>query len=164
MSLPALVRSDERATAWRWPLDLDAYDRDRALTPNERAALARRARFPRRIGHWTPLFHQELGRLTRPVIDALDYLQIAHERARARVQCRLTDALYREQSTYWAWPDATWRRLLGTSRRSFNAQTATDRVSRGAFLAVGLVLKCPIEPRRDRGRASSVSQATAACS
>jgi len=144
MTLPALARPDDRVTAWRWPLDLDAYDRDPALTPNERAALARRARFPHRFGHWTPLFHQELGRLARPVTDALDYLEIRHERARARVQCRLAQALYREESTYWAWPEGTWRSLLGTSRRSFNDRASTDRVSRGAFLAVGLVLKCAI--------------------
>lgn len=144
MTLPALDRPDDSVTAWHWPLNLSAYDRDPTLTPNERAALARRARFPRRFGHWTPLFHHELGRLTRHVTDALDYLQIRHDRARARVQCRFTQALYREQSPFWAWSEETWRRMLGTSRRSFNDRASNDRVSRGAFLAVGLVLKCAV--------------------
>lgn len=144
MTRPATAHAAEHLAPWRWPLDLDAYDREPALTPSERAALARRARFPLRFGHWTPLFHQELGRLTRPIIDALEYLQIHHDRTRARVQCLLTRALHHEQSTYWAWSDDTWRRLIGRSRRSFNENAPTDRASRAAFLAVALLLKRPI--------------------
>jgi hypothetical protein len=144
MTRSATAPAADTFTPWRWPLDLDAYDRAPALTPRERAALARRARFPLRFGHWTPLFYQELGRLTRPIVDALDYLDIDYDRARARVQCLVTRTLQQEQSTYWAWSDETWRRLIGRSRRSFNANAPTDRASRAAFLGVAFLLKRPI--------------------
>jgi hypothetical protein len=144
MTRSAMAPTAESFTSWRWPLDLDVYDRAPALTPNERAALARRARFPLRFGHWTPLFHQEFGRLTRPIVDALDSLKIDHDRARSRVQALVTRTLHQEQSTYWAWSDETWRRLIGRSRRSFNAKAPTDRASRAAFLGVAFLLKRPI--------------------
>jgi hypothetical protein len=72
------------------------------------------------------------------------HIQIDYDRAHARVQCLLTRMLHQEQSTYWAWLDETWRRLIGQSRRSFNANAPTDRASRAAFLGVAFLLKRPI--------------------
>ncbi len=83
MTRAAMAPAAASFTPWRWPLDLDTYDRAPALTPSEHAALVRRSRFPLRFGHWTPLFHQELGRLTAPIVDAFDSLQIDND-ARVR--------------------------------------------------------------------------------
>src|SRR4029453_15720603 len=57
MTRAAIAPAADSFTPWRWPLDLDTYDRAPALTPIECAALARRARVPLRLGRWTPLFH-----------------------------------------------------------------------------------------------------------
>lgn len=94
MSASVVARAVDHA-AWQWPLDLAGYDRRPALTRREMAALNRRARFPRRLGHWTPLFHDELGRLTRPVTDALEHLDIRTDRVRATVQRLLTHEMHR---------------------------------------------------------------------
>jgi hypothetical protein len=143
MTRSAIARAAEPLAPWRWPLDLDTYDRSPALTPGERAALARRARFPLRFGHWTPLFHQELGRLTRPIVDALDHLRIDYDRARARVQSVVTRMLHQEQSTYWVWSDETWRHVIGRSQ-SFADNAAPERAARAALLGVAFLLKRPI--------------------
>jgi len=136
-------------TAWRWPLDLARYNRRPALTRREVAALARRARYPQRLGHWTPLFHDELGRLTRPVTDALDCLQIRH-RLRGEVQRLVTHELHRWQSTYWAWSEDTWHTIIGTSRLHFEA-LADGPQCRAAIVAVALLLQRPIAvPRLGR--------------
>jgi integrase len=150
MSPSVAPRPEESLTAWRWPLDLALYNQRPALTRREVAALARRARCPQRLGHWTPLFHDELGRLTRPVTDALDYLQIRHHRLRGEVQRLVTHELHRWQSTYWAWSEDTWHTIIGTSRLHFEA-LADGPQCRAVVVAVALLLRRPIAvPRLGR--------------
>jgi hypothetical protein len=146
MSASVVARAADH-TAWRWPLDLAGYDRRAALTRRELAALNRRARFPRRLGHWTPRFHEELGRLTRPVTDALEHLDIRTDRVRATVQRLLTREMDRRRTSYWAWSEDAWHALLGTSRKHFEDSSEASKY-RSALLAVALLLQRPIRVYR----------------
>jgi hypothetical protein len=146
MSASVVARTADH-TAWQWPLDLAGYDRRPALTRRELAALNRRARFPRRFGHWTPLFHEELGRLTRPVTDALEHLDIRTDRVRATVQRLLTHEMHRHRSSFWAWSEDVWHALVGTSRKHFEDTSEASKY-RSALLAVALLLQRPIRVYR----------------
>ncbi|HEY6271647.1 MAG TPA: tyrosine-type recombinase/integrase [Terriglobales bacterium] len=135
-----LAESGRASTTWKWPLDLSRYDRNPVLNPRELAALDRRARFPHRFGHWTPLFLEELGRLAMPVIDALDYLSV-NGRVRNAVQCILVREIHGHRSSYWAWSSDQWHGIVGSSRSSYVGGGAGSRVpSRNALLGVAYLL------------------------
>ena len=112
---------------WRWPLDLESYDPSPDLTPGEQAALARRSRFPSRLGYWTPLFYQELGRLAEPVRDVLDYIH-SKGHARTAVQHVITEELLRHREPFGPGTqrsgDRSWA-ILGMSVCNANTSLAT---------------------------------------
>ena len=124
---------------WRWPLDLESYDRSPDLTPGEQAALARRSRFPSRLGYWTPLFYQELGRLAEPVRDALDYIH-SKGHARTAVQHVITEELLRHKRAFWAWNSEEWRQILGHSRDECLQRKHIIGHSRNALMGVAYLL------------------------
>jgi len=142
-----LIARTADQTLWQWPLDLAGYDRRSTLMRREMAALNRRARFPRRLGHWTPRFQEELGRLTRPVTDALEHLDIRTDRVRAMVQRLLTHEMHRRRTSYWAWSEDAWHALVGTSRKHFEDSSDASKY-RSALLAVALLLQRPIHVYR----------------
>jgi integrase len=151
MTMFAVVAEhDDSLAAWQWPLDLSVYDRRPHLMRREAAALARRAKSPQRFGDWSPLLHEELGRLTRPIIDALAYLQIRYRSLRGGIQHVLTLEMHRRRSTYWAWSEDTWHAIVGTSRLHFEAM-ADGPQCRAAIVAVAMLLQRPISvPRLGR--------------
>jgi hypothetical protein len=136
--------------AWQWPIDLSAYDQRPRLLRREAAALARRAKYPHRLGHWTPWFQGRLGRLAPPIIDACDQLEIRTRRLRCSIQHVLTLEMHRRRSTYWAWSEDTWHAIVGTSRVHFEA-IADGPKCRAALVAVAVLLQRPISmPRLGR--------------
>ena len=135
---------------WRWPIDLSTYDQRPRLLRREAVALARRASFPHRLGHWTPLFREELGRLAPPIIDACQHLDIRTRRLRCSIQHVVTLEMHRRRSTYWAWSEDTWHAIVGTSRIQFDA-IADGPKCRSALVAIALLLQRPISmPRLGR--------------
>ena len=87
----------EHPLAWAWPIDSSAYDQRPRLKRHEVAALARRAKYPHRLGHWTPWFQNELGRLAPPILDAFDYLDIRTRRLRCSIQHILAEHMHRRR-------------------------------------------------------------------
>ena len=132
---------------WRWPIDLSAYDQRPRLLRREAAALARRAKYPHRLGHWTPRFEEELGRLTAPIVDACDHFEIRTRRLRCTIQHVLTLEMHRRRSTYWAWSEDTWHAIVGTSRVQFETIADGPRC-RAALVAVAMLLQRPISVMR----------------
>lgn len=142
------VAQDERPLpAWQWPLDLSVYDQGPRLRRGEAAALARRARYPHRVGHWTPRFQEELGRLAPPIIGACDYLEIPTRHVRCSIQHIVTLEMHRRRSTYWAWSEDVWHAIVGTSRLHFEA-IADGPKCRSALVAVAMLLQRPIAVTR----------------
>jgi Phage integrase family len=137
----------EHPLAWAWPIDLSAYDQRPRLMRREVAALARRAKYPHRLGHWTPWFQNELGRLAPPILDAFDYLDIRRRRLRCSIQHVLAEHMHRRRSTYWAWSEETWHAIVGTSREDFEA-IADGPKCRAALVAVAMLLQRPIAVTR----------------
>lgn len=100
---------------WRGsvPLDLDSYDREPALRPCERAALAEveRLRMERRRGSWSGSLRGDLDRLRQPLLDALA-IGGARQRDRTAAIGLMLRAMHARQSAFWGWSEADWRRLL----------------------------------------------------
>jgi hypothetical protein len=132
---------------WQWPIDLSAYDQRPRLIRREAAALARRAKYPHRLGHWTPWFQEDLGRLAPPILDAFDCLDIRTRRLRCSIQHVLAQHMHRRRSTYWAWSEDTWHAIVGTSRGDFEA-IADGPKCRAALVAVAMLLQRPLSVTR----------------
>jgi hypothetical protein len=141
------AHSEHPLPMWQWPIDLSAYDQRPRLLRHEAAALARRANYPHRLGHWTPRFQEELGRLAPPIIDACDHLEIRTRRLRCSIQHVFTMEMHRRRSTYWAWSEDTWHAIVGTSRLHFEAM-ADGPKCRSALVAVAMLLHRPISVTR----------------
>jgi hypothetical protein len=142
-----LAHNEQPPPAWQWPIDLSAYDQRHRLMRREAAALARRAKYPHRLGHWTPRFQEELGRLAPAIIDTCDHLAIRNRRLRCSIQHVLTLEMHRRRSTYWAWPEETWHAIVGTSRVHFEAM-ADGPKCRAALVAIAMLLQRPISVTR----------------
>ena len=147
--IPAATRTARGHSwpTWQWPIDVSAYDQRPRLMRREAAALARRAAYPHRLGHWTPRFQEELGRLAPPIIDTCDHLAIRNRRLRCSLQHVLTLEMHRRRSTYWAWSEDTWHTILGTSRAHFE-EIAEGPKCRSALVAIALLLQRPISVTR----------------
>lgn len=132
--------SSHTPATWQWPLDLTRYDRNPVLNPRELAALDRRAHFPHRFGHWTPLFLDELDRLARPVTDALDVLKISGQ-VRSSVQRIFVHEMHRSRSSYWAWTSDQWHDIVGASYAAHKEREAGARIyARNGLLSVAYLL------------------------
>jgi hypothetical protein len=147
MIAAAARAAQEHPLPWHWPIDLSAYDQRPRLMRREAAALARRAKYPCRLGHWTPWFQEELGRLAPPMLDAFDYLDIRTRRLRCSIQHVLAEHMHCRQSTYWAWSEDTWHAIVGTSREDFEAISDGPK-SRAALVAVAMLLQRPVAVTR----------------
>jgi hypothetical protein len=145
--MTAAARTERSLATWEWPIDLSAYDRRPLLLRREAAALARRAKYPHRLGHWTPWFQKRLGRLARPIVDACDHLEIRTRHLRCSIQHVLAQQMRRRRSTYWAWSEDTWHAIVGTSRVNFEA-IADGPKCRAALLAIAILLQRPISVAR----------------
>jgi len=126
-----LHRAAADLAIWRWPVDLDGYDRTPVLAAAEREALTAvgvlRDWRAGQGGEW-----EIIGRLVRPLADARIALDVRSPR-QARIADRavselLSDTLARGE-TYWAWSAETWIAVLGRDQRSFFA--AHPRWDRG---------------------------------
>jgi hypothetical protein len=142
-----MAHNEQPLPTWQWPIDLSAYDQRPRLMRREAAALARRAKYPHRLGHWTPRFQEELGRLAPAIIDTCDHLAIRNRRLRCSIQHVLTLEMHRRRSTYWAWPEETWHAIVGTSRVHFEA-IADGPKCRAALVAIAMLLQRPISVTR----------------
>jgi integrase len=93
---------------WRWPLNLDAYDRSGNLTDVEQDMLTRYEEAYRfyRFGR-TMDFGDALDRLVRPLNDTLDYTGIKTGIRRYVLLFFLREMAMRK-SSFWAWTTGEW--------------------------------------------------------
>lgn len=108
------------AADWRWPVDVAAYDRAPALTPNERRALRRlcTAHVGRGAGPWPAPLARDLARLATPLRAAAGALHLdAHRRVRA-TRLLLVET-WRRGAPLWAWAPDDWVATLGPRMPDF---------------------------------------------
>lgn len=100
------------STRWDWPLDLERYDRNPALTKRERMALdALMAHFATGKQRWLPHTAQDLARVLLPLYDVLDYLRVESSIHRRAIHIMLR-ALHYHRTSFWMWSWTDWRAVL----------------------------------------------------
>lgn len=112
--LPAKASTPPADAAWRWPLDLTAYDRTPRLRREEKAALEeveRRRKRGTRRGAWPAWISRRLERLRRPVEDVLASAGASDE-CRREVHYQLQRGMHRYQIPFWAWTREQWLDVL----------------------------------------------------
>jgi hypothetical protein len=124
--------------SWHWPIDVSCYDRSPDLTAGETRALAcigEDVRAWPRLGQQPPAW-RALDRLVRPLADAravvVSESQRQHRCADAAVAAILCHCAH-EGSAYWAWPIATWVRILGATQRAFRAVHPPGSIARSGI-------------------------------
>ena len=153
---PRLLSVPERPPSggWRWPVDIDRYDRSVDLTPAERAAFDlldteaagwwfRPARADaRRAAAWLVL--ERLLAPLRAARDALDLPSRPHAIAANLAVGILFCQCGREGLSFWGWSASTWIRVLGTTNHAFIANYACSRSGsvRHCAIAVAYLLQC----------------------
>ncbi len=135
--------------AWSWPIDLTRYDRTPTLSPEEADGLT--ALGQSGPGWWRPRQQRwavrGLDRLVSPLaaVRATWSTHSRHQRDRAEIAvAALLGACAVEQAPYWAWAAPTWVRILGATRRAFQAAhpPRIDRQARHYLIALAYLLDC----------------------
>ncbi len=128
-----------------WPLDLSRYDRTPTLSTEERQALAAFA-VPRQDRAAVIATAERQGKLERLLLPVRDALAVLEGDALLKTYSLhlLLRMCAREGQTWWAWDQATWVRMLGTSTANFyithQPGNATDL--RQYVIAVAYLLTC----------------------
>jgi integrase len=103
---------------WKWPLDIDRYDRSKSLTKAELKMLDNYAEAYRfyRYGR-TMDFGSILDRLVRPLRDVFDYTGIPTAHKRHTLHFLLRE-MQRRKSPFWTWNTAEWVESVDARRES----------------------------------------------
>jgi hypothetical protein len=125
---------------WRWPLDLEAFDRTPHLRPAEAAALRELLqRFADHRTCWPAHLAGSLTRLTAPISAVLD-LTGAQGGTRSTVMSFVLRAMQQQHSSLFAWTPAEWHALLGPQRDHFQQRYWLSKECRFHLLALAYLL------------------------
>jgi integrase len=108
----------QASSSWCWPIDPESYDRNPALSEAERVELHRRLQY---TGHKSSLnryARATLHRLLQPLDDALALVKPTRKAYDETVRVMLVE-MYQRDKTFWAWSEAEWREIMGSSDREF---------------------------------------------
>ena len=103
-------------TIWRWPINLDIYDRIPILTQEEYAELdrkLRRAKIP--IRQYT---YKILARLMHPIDDVYTYIQAPLEK-RPEILRPIFIEMHRRGKSFWGWTEDEWRESICPTGSAF---------------------------------------------
>jgi integrase len=101
---------------WRWPLQVDAYDKAPQLTQVEYATLEKL--FARSEGHIYPSTKRPLQRIVQPIEDALLHIHAIPVVCRETLRLMLLE-MYHRGTTFWGWSVEEWEECFCDSRHSF---------------------------------------------
>lgn len=125
-------------------IDVEHYDRDPALSPVEKTELSYliTCHSGASAGPWKQRSHLGLKRLTEPLHEACDLMQIDVHR-----RCHATRVLMREMhqrgTPFWAWSDEKWIETIGPTMPAFvqrhdgSVQTVRQPIFGIAYLLTG---------------------------
>lgn len=129
----------EPEPAWRWPVDLEQDDRDPALSSDEAVALAQLVRELDRGCPWPAQLTPVLGRLFRPVENALTATG-ATGQVRTTALRQIAREMQRRQRTPGAWSSDQWVETLGATERHFRERHRGRPESRQHLIALAYLI------------------------
>lgn len=130
---------------WQFPIDVERYDHNPALTESEKEALACFVKhFTGRMRSWPAETKSPLYRLVQPLQDVLDVVHLA-AKYRATPLAVILQEMHERGVAYWAWSEEQWQDILQPNFKAFHQRypNFTDQTVRLELLAIGYFL-CPL--------------------
>ncbi|NMM04467.1 tyrosine-type recombinase/integrase [Paraburkholderia sp. RP-4-7] len=147
MKASRTLTSASGACTWLWPIRIADYDRSSSLTDAEHEPLTRKlsADLRTELGARAVLGQLAgLERLLTPINDALAVID-GRRGCGDRVRLILLQGCAERRTTFWAWDETIWRKVIGTSQQVFvSAHDVKPRAAgeRQALIAVAYLLRC----------------------
>jgi integrase len=102
--------------SWSWPIDVTQYDRSPDLSENEYAELE--WLMSQKPFQLRPKSKQILHRLLLPLEDVFAVTHLHPHMCRETLRVMAMEMYYRDK-TFWAWQDAEWIEIIGSSTAAF---------------------------------------------
>ncbi len=135
------IASSTAQLEWTWPIALEQYDQNPALTDEERETLAAFVDRDQqgRPKRWSAQTKAKLNRLWQPLQDIFE----AIERQNA-MDCTVSHVLIHEmhhrQKSFWGWSEQQWVETLGSSVATFRQKHGCDAYSRQYLIVIAYLL------------------------
>lgn len=141
------LTSASGACTWLWPIRIADYDRSSSLTAAEHELLTCKLSGDLRTERGVRTMLGQLAgleRLLTPINDALAVID-GRRACGDRVRLILLQGCAERRTTFWAWDETIWRKVLGTNQQVFvSAHDVKPRAAgeRQALIAVAYLLRC----------------------
>jgi len=133
--------SSKTVREWTWPIALEQYDQNPALTHEERETLAAFVDRDQqgRPKRWSAQTKAKLGRLWQPLQAIFEV--IGKQNA---MDCTVSHVLIHEmhhrQQSFWGWSEQQWVETLGSSVATFRQKHGCDAYSRQYLMVIAYLL------------------------
>src|SRR6266699_2028169 len=151
--------SNPPKSEWAWPIALERYDQNPALTDGERETLAAFVDLDRqgRPKRWSAQTKTKLGRLWKPLQDILETFS-GKQAVPDTVSHVLIREMHQRQVSFWGWSEQQWGEILERSVAAFVHKHGCDPYGRQDLMVIAYVLGkltflsgwAPQEVQRDR--------------
>jgi integrase len=141
------LTSASGACTWLWPMRIADYDRSSSLTAAEHELLTCKLSGDLRTERGVRTMLGQLAgleRLLTPINDALAVIDGRRD-CGDHVRLILLQGCAERRTTFWAWDETIWRKVLGTNQQVFvSAHDVKPRAAgeRQALIAVAYLLRC----------------------
>jgi hypothetical protein len=109
----------DSSLSWTWPIDVTQYDRSPDFYEDERAELERLMKLKPFQLH--PSSKLLLHRLLQPLEDVFAVTHLHPHRCGETLRVMSMEMYYRDKA-FWAWQDAEWIEIIGSSTSAFGAR------------------------------------------
>ncbi len=126
---------------WTWPITLERYDQNPALTDEERETLAAFVDRDQqgRPKRWSAQTKAKLDRLWKPLQDILEALS-GKQAVPHTVSHVLIKEMYQRQVSFWGWSEQQWGETLECSVAAFVHTHGCDPYGRQDLMVIAYVL------------------------
>jgi integrase len=127
--------------AWTWPIALERYDQNPALTDEERETLAAFVDRDQqgRPKRWSAQTKAKLDRLWKPLQDILEAL-LGKQAVPDTVSHVLIKEMHQRQVSFWGWSEQQWGETLECSVAAFVHTHGCDPYGRQDLMVIAYVL------------------------
>lgn len=142
----AATATIHKRKVWKWPLNLDRYNRSPSLSAVELKTirvLRKKWHGCYRMDWWV----SRLERLVRPILDAQKLFPLSNRDRMSMLRILLRE-MERRRSSLWSWSGRSWMTICGASRSACALRYGKDGDVRASLMAVAVALKRPIDLQR----------------
>lgn len=135
------IASSTAQPEWTWPITLEQYDQNPALTDEERETLAAFVDRDQqgRPKRWSAQTKAKLNRLWQPLQDIFE-ATLGQRAVDWTVSHVLIREMHQRQRSFWGWSEQQWIEIIGSSVIAFVQHHDCDAYSRQYLLVIAYLL------------------------